>query len=60
MTADLVFTGDRWLERHAFVIHGGSIAAVGQPSELEESHPHESRQDCGDVDYLSLTATVHG
>lgn len=60
ITADLVYSGERWFERYGFVIHGGSIVAAGEPEALEQAHPDEPREDWGHVAVLPGTVNGHG
>ncbi len=44
VTADLVFTGDRWERPYSFVVQGGRIAAAGGEDELAAAYPDEPRE----------------
>jgi 5-methylthioadenosine/S-adenosylhomocysteine deaminase len=59
ITADLVFAGDRWHRRHAFVIQGSLILATGEPSELAESYPEHEREDWGRVAVVPGCVNAH-
>ena len=59
VSAELVFAGDRWHRRHAFVLQGGRILAAGEPREMAETFPGHEREDWGDVAVLPGTVNGH-
>ncbi|MGQ0669659.1 MAG: amidohydrolase family protein [Actinomycetota bacterium] len=59
VNAELVFSGDHFRRRHAFVMQGGMIVATGTPEELAERFPDHDREDWGDVAVLPGTVNGH-
>jgi 5-methylthioadenosine/S-adenosylhomocysteine deaminase len=57
--AALVFAGDRFERRHAFVMQGGRILDTGTPAELQEQYPEHEVEDWGDVAVLPGTVNGH-
>jgi 5-methylthioadenosine/S-adenosylhomocysteine deaminase len=59
ISAELVFTGDRWVRRHAFAMQGGGILATGSPEEVIETYPDHEREDWGQVAVLPGCVNGH-
>ena len=59
VTAELVFTGERWEERHAFAMQGGRILETGAPQALAEEYPDHDREDWGEVAVLPGCVNGH-
>jgi 5-methylthioadenosine/S-adenosylhomocysteine deaminase len=59
VAADLVFAGDRWERRHAFVMQGGRIVETGDPQTLIETYPDQEREDWGRVAVLPGCVNGH-
>jgi 5-methylthioadenosine/S-adenosylhomocysteine deaminase len=59
VTAELVFTEDRWERRHGFVLQGERILATGSPAELAEEFPDHEREDWGDVAVVPGCVNAH-
>lgn len=60
VTAELVYAEGRWRRRHAFVMQGGAIVAVGSPEELRRAYPDDEFEEWGDVAVLPGTVNGHG
>jgi 5-methylthioadenosine/S-adenosylhomocysteine deaminase len=57
--AELVFAGDRFERRHAFVMQGGRILDTGPSAELQDRYPEHEVEDWGDVAVLPGTVNGH-
>jgi 5-methylthioadenosine/S-adenosylhomocysteine deaminase len=57
--AELVFAGDRWERRHAFVMQGGGILATGEPGALAEEFPDHEVDDWGNVAVVPGCVNAH-
>ncbi|MEX2457368.1 MAG: amidohydrolase [Actinomycetota bacterium] len=59
VAARLVFADGRWERDHGLLVQGERIVAVGPPAELANDHPHEEREDWGDVAVVPGTVNAH-
>src|ERR671934_1427832 len=59
VSAELLFTGERWEERQAFAMQGGRILATGSPQDLAEEYPDHDREDWGEVAVLPGCVNGH-